>query len=300
MRTRDHAHDRFLGIRRAQRDPGVPVRQCEPARVVVERRRDASRELRRLAKEEFVAVAQRSPVHSAERAAQIRRAASEDLRDVDASGERDVGTTPGFGPGESERDAGGREHGTPAAQRHRVDRRSEVGAADRDQRRLRRTRARVRSASLRGPPRFRRCRRAGWRGEAPLCPSRRRPARPSAACARGRGPARSSGARHSRLARSRRPIPEVGLRDGAEANAISCREQGRLRARDVEDGQRRLADQIPSARRIERIHAGLAAADADGARRYDVRGVVRRGVASVGDKPPRYAKPGMNPTMYTR
>ena len=239
--------------------PAYQFARASPPRVVVERRRDASRERRRLAKAEFVAVAQRSPVDPAERAAQIRRAASEDFRDVDASRERDVGATPSFGPAESERDSGRCEHGAPAAQRHRVDRRGEVGAADRDQRRLvelergpdqRRFEARraffVSDEEV-GEPKRHCVHRAADRHGIPLHVR-------AAEVLHGRlEPATHDSRAHAR------PIPEVGLRDGAEANAISGREQGRLRSRDVEDGQRRLADQVPSARRIERIHAGLAA-----------------------------------------
>jgi hypothetical protein len=56
--------------------------------------------------------------------------------------------------------------------------------------------------------------------------------------------------------------------DRAKANAIAGNQQRWLRSSRIEDGERRSANQIPAAGRLERVDARLISTDPDGARGY--------------------------------
>ena len=220
--------------------------------------------------------AQRPPLVPTEARDEERRAAAEDERHVEPPFDRDVAHAVRRVRGDLEARPFLEAHGAAAVvgQRHR--------AAVRDQRDRAEhlipaasgafptaALANARSSGTSAPP-----------GGTPSCTV------PRAAEVLHRGEPRDGGDR------------DLRSRHRLEAHAIAEGERGPVRRgerREVARGP----DEVPPARRRERIDPGVRRRDPDRAGHDPRRGTERRGRTSAGSSGPRYAKPGRNPIILT-
>ena len=217
----------------------------------------------------------------------------DDRRDTRSSGGRSAASIPR-----------GTQSGVPRRHGGAVDRRLEVGAAERDDASRHRTSSAgpISDASSAAAPsslptsRFA----SAQRGAVHRAADRNAFALMSDAAEvlhGGLEPARHDANRHVRAGQCSNSRAEIGTKRTRSPVASSV---GWL-AGDVEDLERRAADQVPAARatRADRRRSAVRRCRRCPRER---RCAATSGAASRAraGRPPRYAKPGMNPTMYTR
>src|SRR6185437_344917 len=287
---------------RAKIEPGTPTRGAHRRAIVVgvQRARDARRESGRFANAQAVAGAQCTPLQASERRAHVGAATPEHRRHVDSSGHGEVRAAPESRLAEAQRGSWCDSGRLPGWQRRTVDRRLEIGTAQRnergffegerrpDQRRFDRgERIVVADEQIRDAQRDAIHRAAGGNAFALV-------RRPAEILNRGEQPgaddpnAHAGQSRKSAAVIARKRTRSPVARSVAGWRAMSNTASGVRPIRFQPPGE--TSGYTPVCRPpIPTAPAGTA-----------VRGVGRRGVAIASGKPPRYAKPGMKPTMYTR
>ncbi len=134
VRAGNHAHDGVVRVLGPQTVRDAPVRRRSA--MGRHRTRDSIGAIRRHARSQQISRPQRAPFVPTEIGAQIRAPALEHERNVDAAGHCDIGAAAHDGLSEAQRRATRHVNGMPGGDRRAVDRCTQVGAGQRDERRL--------------------------------------------------------------------------------------------------------------------------------------------------------------------